>query len=178
MAIYGRDAHLWERHAYEMAPMRYTHGRLALMRCPPMRQPMGCPSMGCIPCEMPAYERDTPMRWPMGGARLWEMHAYGETRSQGHLASPNGLAPRFIILKLIFCNLWSSLQVRREVVWAIQSYSLTVVHSSFVSRSKRGPQKSSVFHQDIDKKTIFQTPNLFLPRFAKSLEIMQHMLHQ
>jgi hypothetical protein len=42
--------------------------------------------MGCIPCEMRAYERHayergTPTRWSIGdarlrGARLWEMPAY------------------------------------------------------------------------------------------------------
>jgi hypothetical protein len=47
----------YERHAYEMAPYeKHTYER--------------------CPYERHAYEmadgRDTPMRWPMGDARLWE----------------------------------------------------------------------------------------------------------
>jgi hypothetical protein len=50
------------------------------MRGAPMRDTaMRWPPMGCMPCETHAYEvisvRDRPMRWPMGDAHLWEMHA-------------------------------------------------------------------------------------------------------
>jgi len=55
------NARLRERHAYDMAAYETAYGRCT---------PMGCPSMGCIPCEMHTYERrayegDTPMRWPL-----------------------------------------------------------------------------------------------------------------
>ena len=60
MAIYGRDARLWERHANEMADGRDTrlwerHAyEMAYGRCTPMRE----------------TRRATAMRSPIGDARL------------------------------------------------------------------------------------------------------------
>jgi hypothetical protein len=54
---------------------------MTFRRCTLITPVMPVTPMGCIPCEMYAYEiapvRDTPLRWPMGAARQWEMHVRG-----------------------------------------------------------------------------------------------------
>jgi hypothetical protein len=54
----------YEMHAYE----RYAY-EIAYGRCPPM-------GGRCTLITLMTPTRGTPMRWPMGDARLWEIHAY------------------------------------------------------------------------------------------------------